>query len=399
MTSPLKDEETLRDFYFKQNKAYLFDHQKELDTTNILIFLLVSTRFNDISDLLRVSRSEEVHNTNLHCIFENNSFSQNFVFNSPIIKSFGYFLEIYLNNYKNIENYPIIQKILNSLLLNKKKYRSSDYFIKKLFLKNNRLKKNSIFLTIMNHENLFSRKIFNEIQNYFDWFCSSIEKFFTYNYYKGKISFSLGKIALKENKKIKSFSLFIEAIEEFSRNNFKNKIITIEWAIFSSVLLEKNYQKNKLFDETVSFNSKNLLKIKAIRNSLERSNMILLEKLLYETNRQPIFYSTFYLLIKKFFRKMNKKIRFIFSVYIRFSIHHLAIQLGISREKVELALSHNTLKGKQQGYFDCINDTYNISIENKQKTELKKFLDISIYLGSLVGLSLNRKKNFLYREI
>ncbi len=148
---------------------------------------------------------------------------------------------------------------------------------KGLLIKKNGVKINSSIITIMNHENLFARKDFNGFQSYLDWFCFSLEKYFVYNYYKGKIDFSLGKIALIENKKIKAFSSFLEAMEELDDNDFKTKVIILEWFIFSFLLLKRTKYNNKFSSQHRFLKSKNLFQIKLIYNSIQKNNIALFE--------------------------------------------------------------------------------------------------------------------------
>lgn len=395
---PVKSEEYSRDLFSKKKMNRICEIENDKCKQNFFTILIRSTRFNDVSDLLKSFIGVEIWSKDLSSFFEHLTSIQNFIFHYPLIISFNYFLENFLCKYPAIENYVIIQRLFHFHLLSKKKFQSSDFLIKKLSIKNYRLRKNFSFLIIMNHEKLFARKIFNGIQGYLKWFCLSLEKYFGYNYYQGKLRFSLAKVALVENKRLKAFSLFVESIEEFGKNDFKGKTIVIEWLIFSFILLKKRLPKNRLLGDLISYKSKNLFRIKGIYNAIEKNNIVLLENEIFKSKGNPIIFSSSYLLTKKIFKNIKKKIKKLLSVYIRLSIYQFAIYLGVSRNKTELILSYNTLKGKQKGYFEYITDTYVISFFKMPEIKTNIFIDALINLGCLVTISSEKKQIFFGPE-
>ena len=309
MMLPIKSEENSRDFISKKNMNRTYEIENDYFKQTFINILLRSTRFNDVSDLLRSFKGKKSWSKDLSSFFRELNSIYNFIFHYPLIISFNYFLESFLCTYPGIENYVIIQRAFHSHLLSKKKFQSSNFLIKKLSIKNYRLKKNLIFLAIMNHEKLFARKIYNGIQSYLNWFCLSLEKYFGHNYYKGKIKFSLGKVALIENKGLKAFSLFVESIEEFDKNDFKGKTIVLEWFIFTFILLKRRISKNRVLGDLISYKSKNLFKIKGIYNAIEKSNVVLLENIIYKSNGYSDIVGSFYLLTKKIFKSVKKKLK------------------------------------------------------------------------------------------
>ena len=393
MNCPLKKEESYRELFMEKKLTKLCKKDSELQFSRFIDILLKSTRFNDISDFMRTFYQNSRLYTIFYEIFGESTHLQNFIFHYPIIISYNYFLENFLHKHSCIEKYFVIQKSLNSFLLNKKKFKSNKLFVKKLSAKYIGLKLNTIFVTIMNHENLMTQKIIYEAENYSEWFCLSLEKYLAYNYYRGKINFSLGKIALLENKKIKAFSLFIQAIEELGKNNFKDRLIIAEWIVFSSIFLKKINLNKKFWAQLISFRSKNLLKIKAINDSLERNNMILLEKIIFKSNKHSIVAHSFYVFAKKFFKRIKKKIKALLTIFIRIPMDQFSIKLGVSRKKTELSLSYYTLKGIYNGYLDSINDVYTVSFKTKMNLKSKIFMDASVNLGSLINFNLEKKNS------
>ena len=395
MQHPIKNEESIRDFFFKKNLIRLSNRKKKKIFEDLLIILIKNTRFNDFSDMFRTLNGKKIWFSNFSKFFKNSSFNKNIVVHYPIIVSFNYFMENFFDNFLKIENYFAVQKFFHSFLINKKKFRSSDLLIKKLSVINFMFKKNLICIAIMNHENLLAKKNFGRIQCYLEWFSLSLEKSFSYKYYIERLNFSLGKIAIIEKKKAKAFSLFVEAIEDIDKKNFRNKIILIEWLIFSSIFLKKTSTKNRLLNDSISFRSKNLFRIKVLYNSFEKNNSILIEKIIYKPNGRSIIISSFSLLVKKFFKRIKNKIKKFLSLFIRISLHQISIRLGVSRKKTETFLSYNTLKGNQKGYFDCSTDCYLVSLKIKSEIKSNIFMLTSINLDNLINLSSEKKFNIL----
>lgn len=384
LKSPVKEEERFRDFLIKNNLNCITKNDCRKIIGKLLDYLMKSTRYNDISDFLRGFNQKKNYLKNISEVFDKLSPNKNIVLHYPIIITFNYFLENYLNTFGCVENSHLFQKSLHSFLLNKGKSKSANFLIKKLTKKLVQVKKTSFFLTIMNHENLFIQNYFNGIQNYLNWFYLSLEKAFESNYYKDKFNFSLGKVALSQNKKIKAFSLFIQAIEDSKKGNFRTKLIIIEWFILSSLLLKKINQTNNFINRLNLLNSKNLFQIKTIYNCINKNNMVLIEKLIFNTNRTTFILSSSNLLVKKFFKKIKKKLVKILSIFIRSSINKLAMLLGVSRKRTEMILSYIILKGEQKGYFVCTTDTYSRSLKTKKVSNI--FINASLNLGSLVDV-------------
>ena len=391
MSFPLKIEETLRDVIFKNKLNCFTEKCPENYIYKLLIKLLKETKFNDISDLIRTFHKNQDYFRNPIFVFENLSFFQNYIFHFPIIVSFDYFLENSLGNFNSMENYSIVLKSLHSLLICKKKYSSIDFFSKKISAENFKFKQNPTVVIIINHENLFSRGNFSGFQSYLKWFCFSLEKYSTYNYSRGKISFSLGKLALIENKTVKAFSCFLEAFEEFDKNDFKVKIIIADCLIFSSIFLKNLNLTVKRLGKLISFRSKNLFKVKKLYSSIKKNNLISLEALIFKSKTSQVISGSFLLLIKTFFKNIKKKLKIILSILVRVSMHYFSIILGISRGNVETILSYNTLKGYQKGYFNSNTDTFNSLVKIKVQPCTKLFLDTSVNLGNYLGLYLKKK--------
>jgi hypothetical protein len=395
MQHPIKNEECLRDFFLKKKLIMLSNRGKKKIFENLMIIIIKHTRFNDFSDMFRTFNGKKIWFSNFSKFFKNSFFNKNIVVHYPIIVSFNYFLENFLDKFLKIENYFAIQKFFHSFLINKKKFRSSDFLIKKLSVINFMFKKNLICIAIMNHENLLAKKNFDRIQCYLEWFSLSLEKSFSYKYYIERLNFSLGKIAIIEKKKAKAFSFFVEAIENIDKKNFRNKIILIEWLIFSSIFLKKISTKNRLLNDSISFRSKNLLKIKVLYNSFEKNNAIFVERIIYKPNGRSITINSFFLLVKKFFKRIKNKIKQFLSIFIRMSITQISIRLGTSRKKTEMFLSYNTLKGNQKGYFDCSTDCYLVFLKIKPEIKSNIFMLTSINLDNLINLSSQKKFNIL----
>ena len=352
MYSPIKIEEESRELVLKK-KINLFSNKCSVENEpKFIIDLLRKTRFNDISDILRTFNDRKDWLKNFSILFKNYNFIRKYVFHFPIIVSFDFFLENYLEKIKQEEHFSIFLKLLHSLLISKKKYKSVDLLTKGIAIKKSAGRVKSTTITIMNHENLFAKKNFNGFQSYLDWLYFSLEKYFVHNYYKGKINFSLGKMALIENKKFRAFSSFLEALEEFDENDFKTRLIVLEWFIFSSLLLKKIKFTNKFSGEFKSFNSKNLFKIKLIYNSIKRNNIILLEHTIFNQKKYFTILDSYYFLAKKILKNIKKKLLKILSVFIRLSMHEISIKLGVSRKSTEKILSYHILKGQKKGYFD-----------------------------------------------
>jgi len=391
MYSPLKSEEKIRELILKKNLNPFFQKSYEEKMFNFLLNLMKNTRFNEISDLLRTFNEEKNWIKNFSNLYRNFNLIQKYVFHFPIIVSFDFFLENYFLNINKEDNYSIFLKSLHSLLISKKKYQFIDLLTKGLLIKKNVLKINSSIITIMNHENLFARKDFNGFQSYLDWFRFSLEKYFVYNYYKGKIDFSLGKIALIENKKIKAFSSFLEAMEELDDNDFKTKVIILEWFVFSSLLLKRIKNNNKFSNQPRLLKSKNLFQIKLIYNSIQKNNVALFEYIVLNQKKHSIVSTSHYLLMKKNFKILKKKLFRLLSVFIRLSLHQISIKLGVSRKNTEILLSYYTLRGQQKGYFDCTNDTFVVSFKTKSSPKIKTFINTSINLENYLALNFQSK--------
>ena len=391
MYSPIKNEEKLRELIFKKNLNPFFQKSYEEKTFNFLLNLMKNTRFNEISDLLRTFNGKKNWIKNFSKLYKNFNLIRKYVFHFPIIVSFDFFLENYLVNINKEDNYSIFLKSLHSLLISKKKYQFINLLTKGLLIKKNGVKINSSIITIMNHENLFVTKDFHGFQSYLDWFYFSLEKYFVYNYYKGKIDFSLGKIALIENKKIKAFSSFLEAMEELDDNDFKTKIIILEWFIFSSLLLKRIKYNNKFSSQPRFLKSKNLFQIKLIYNSIQKSNIALFEYIVLNQKNHSIVSTSYYLLMKKNFKILKKKLFRLLSVFIRLSLHQISIKLGVSRKSTEMLLSYHTLRGQQKGYFDCTNDTFIVSFKTKSSPIIKTFINTSINLENYLTLNSQSK--------
>jgi len=391
MYSPLKSEEKIRELILKKNLNPFFQKSYEEKMFNFLLNLMKNTRFNEISDLLRTFNEEKNWIKNFSKLYRNFNLIQKYVFHFPIIVSFDFFLENYFLNINKEDNYSIFLKSLHSLLISKKKYQFIDLLTKGLLIKKNVLKINSSIITIMNHENLFARKDFNGFQSYLDWFRFSLEKYFVYNYYKGKIDFSLGKIALIENKKIKAFSSFLEAMEELDDNDFKTKVIILEWFVFSSLLLKRIKNNNKFSNQPRLLKSKNLFQIKLIYNSIQKNNVALFEYIVLNQKKHSIVSTSHYHLMKKNFKILKKKLFRLLSVFIRLSLHQISIKLGVSRKSSEILLSYHTLRGQQKGYFDCTNDTFVVSFKTKSSPKIKTFITTSINLENYLALNSQSK--------
>merc|ERR1712166_1003539 len=324
---PVKKEETLRDFLVKKNLNDIPKKEYLTIFDRFLGYLLKATRFNDISDLIRAFNQKKNWIENFSDVVDRLTIKKKFILHFPAIVTFNYFLETFLNAFEFIESYYLIQKSLHAFLLTKKKFKSDNFLIKKLTKKVCRMKKPKIFLTIMNHESSCTQKSFIGVQGYLGWFYLSLEKSFESNYYKGKFNFSLGKVALIQNKKIKAFSFFIQSLEDFNKRCFKSKMIIIEWFILTSFLLKKINQTNKFTNGSVLPNSKNIFQIKTIYNCIKKNNMALLEKLIFSKDLTPINLSSSYLLMKKFFKKIKKKINNLLSIFVRSPIYHFAMRL------------------------------------------------------------------------
>jgi hypothetical protein len=391
MFSPLKKEEKLRELILKKNLNPFFQKCSEEKIFIFLINLMKNTRFNEISDLLRTFNEKKNWIKNFSKLYRNFNLIRKYVFHFPILVSFDFFLENYFANINNEDNCSIFLKSFHSLLISKKKYSFIDLLTKGLLIKKNGVKINSSIITIMNHENLFARKDFNGFQSYLDWFCFSLEKYFVYNYYKGKIDFSLGKIALIENKKIKAFSSFLEAMEELDDNDFKTKVIILEWFIFSFLLLKRTKYNNKFSSQHRFLKSKNLFQIKLIYNSIQKNNIALFEYIILNQKKHSIVSTSHYLLIKKNFKILKKKLFRLLSVFIRLSLHQISIKLGVSRKNTEILLSYYTLRGQQKGYFDCTNDTFVVSFKTKSSPKIKTFINTSINLENYLALNFQSK--------
>jgi hypothetical protein len=391
MYSPLKNEEKLRELILKKNLNSFFQKPSEEKTFNFLINLVKKTRFNEISDLLRTFNGKKNWIKNFSKLNRNFNLIRKYLFHFPIIVSFDFFLENYFLNIDKEDNYSIFLKSLHSLLISKKKYQFIDLLTKGLLIKKNGFKINSSIITIMNHENLFARKDFNGFQSYLDWFYISLEKYFVYNHYKGKIDFSLGKIALIENKKIKAFSSFLEAMEGLDDNDFKTKVIILEWFIFSSLLMKKTKYNNKFSNQTMFLKSRNLFHIKLIYNSIQKYNFALFEYIILHQKKHSIVSTSHYLFMKKNFKILKKKLFRLLSVFIRLSLHQISIKLGVSRKSTEILLSYHTLRGQQKGYFDCTNDTFVVSFKTKSSPKIKTFITISVNLENYLALNSQSK--------
>ena len=392
MLFPIQKEESLRELLFKNNFESIFlKESKEKNSIDILNLLLRSTRFNDISDILRVFCNKTSCLEILFKFFEISSYQGVYRFHFPIIKNFSYLIENFLHVFVFIEKFPIIQKILNSLFLSQRKLHLNDFLIKKLSANSSYIKSHEFFLTILNHESLISRKMYNIVQSHLNWFQTALEKNYTYNYYKNKLNFSVGKISLIENKHIKAFSLFIEIVEEIDENNFKNKLIAMHWLSFSSSLLKRNNLNGKIWSNFTPFKMKNLLEIKVLNSSIEKNNIILWEYIVFKTGKQPFFLDSLFLHIKKIFKTVSQLIKQILSIFSRLSIQNLTKKIGISRKRMEIILSYCVLKGRIRGYLDCTNDTFVTFLKKKPQIKIKSFTEASIKLAVLMNLSLERK--------
>ena len=393
MLFPIQKEERLRELLLKKNLELVSDKElKDKYKNDLLAILFKSTRFNDISDIIRVF-DRKTFASDLYSKGIQNHFCVGiYKFHYPIIRNFGYFIENLLDIFKFFERYPLIQKSLNSLLLSKKKFHLNDLLIKKLSIKNHLLKNDSFGLVILNHETLLAKKIYTVFQSYSNWFQLNLEKQYKYSNYKCKLNFSIGKIALAENKYMKAFSIFIEAIEESDKNEFKNKMIIMEWFIFCSSLLKKKNPNFKFLDEHVTFNTKNLLQAKALHYSIQTNNLILLENIIFKTGSPMIPSSSMYLHVKKFFKNVNKQVKQVLSIFARLSLQQFSKMLGISLRRVEIIMSYYLLNGVHKGYFDCENKTYVMLFKMPPRTKIKIFIEASVKLASIMNLNMQKKK-------